>query len=75
MEELVNKLNSIPDSYFGFVAGVVAYVKKKPSRIDKVMTYLNENDGLSSSDVLKFIADQPDFNEFNLEYNERAYQS
>jgi hypothetical protein len=57
MEELVNKLNSIPDSYFGFVAGVVAYVKKKPSRIDKVMTYLNENDGLSSSDVLKFIAD------------------
>ncbi|MBR5385959.1 MAG: hypothetical protein IK142_00080 [Clostridiales bacterium] len=75
MEELVNKLNSIPDSYFGFVAGVVAYVKKKPSRIDKVMTYLNENDGLSSSDVLKFIADQPDFNEFNLGYNERAYQS
>lgn len=75
MEELVNKLNSIPDSYFGFVAGVVAYVKKKPSRIDKVMAYLNENDGLSSSDVLKFIADQPDFNEFNLGYNERAYQS
>ena len=41
---------------------------KDDSRIDKVMTYLNENDGLSSSDVLKFIVDQPDFNEFNLGY-------
>ena len=29
MEELVNKLKAIPDSYFGFVAGIVGYAKRK----------------------------------------------
>ncbi len=29
MEELIIKLNNIPNSYFGFVAGITAYAEKK----------------------------------------------
>ena len=66
MEELVNKLNAIHDSYFGFVAGIVAYVKQKPSRLNTVLRFIDSSDNLSSSDVVKFVMDQPDFHEFGL---------
>ena len=39
MEELVTKLNTIPDSYFAFVTGIVAYVKQKPERRNIVLDY------------------------------------
>ncbi|MBR0435214.1 MAG: hypothetical protein IJK13_04345 [Lachnospiraceae bacterium] len=66
MEELVNKLNQIPDSYFGFIAGVITYVKRKPERLEKVMHFLDTSKTLTTSDILEFIADQPDFHEFGL---------
>ena len=69
MEELVNKLNAIPDTYFGFVAGIVAYVKQKPSRLEIVMDYLNSSDSLTSSDVVKYVMDQPDFHEYGMDQN------
>ena len=47
MEELVNKLNAIPNSYFGFVAGIVKYVKRKPERLQKVMNFLDTSDNLT----------------------------
>ena len=66
MEELVNKLNAIPDSYFGFVMGIISYAKRKPERLDKVLRYLNETPNPTSSDVVKFVMDQPDFHEYGL---------
>ena len=66
MEGLYNKLNSIPDSYFGFVAGIITYVKQKPERLERVMTFLDSSAELSSSDVVRFVAEQPDFHEFGL---------
>ena len=55
MEELVKKLNSIPNSYFAFVAGIVTYAKKKPERLEKVMTFIDSSDSLTPSDVVKFV--------------------
>lgn len=63
MEELVKILNEMPESYFGFVAGIVAYAKKKPERLEKVLNYLNSSDELSCSDVVEFVMSQPDFHE------------
>lgn len=65
MDELYERLNTIPDSYFAFVLGIVSYVKMKPSRLDVVLTFLRDNENAKSSDVVKFISEQPDFNEFN----------
>ena len=64
MEELYNRLNKVPDTYFGFIMGVMTYVKQKPSRLEKVMEYLNTSDSLMSSDIVEFMASQPDFHEF-----------
>ena len=70
MEELISKLNAIPNSYFGFVAGIVTYVKQKPSRLDNMLQFLNCSDILTTSDVVKYVMDQPDFHEFGLGLNE-----
>ena len=70
MEELISKLNAIPNSYFGFVAGIVTYVKQKPSRLDAILQFLNSSDVLTPSDVVKYVMDQPDFHEFGLGLNE-----
>ena len=66
MEELYNKLNQIPNSYLGFIMGVIAYVKKKPERLEKVMHFLDTSETLTPSDILRFIANEPDFHEFGL---------
>lgn len=70
MEELYDKLNAIPDSYFGFVMGIISYAKRKPERLDKVLQFINDNSDLTPSDVVKFVIDQPDFHEFDLGLNE-----
>lgn len=66
MEELINKLNAIPNSYFGFVAGIVTYAKMKPERLKKVMDFIDSSNELTSSDVVKFVMSQSDFHEFGL---------
>lgn len=71
MEELVNKLNTIPNSYFGFVAGIVTYTKKKPERLKKVLEFIdNSPEELTPSDVVKFVMQQPDFHEYGLSLKE-----
>ncbi len=66
MEELVEKLNAIPDSYFGFVAGIVTYAKKKPERLQKLIEFLDHKEEITTSEVVKFVMDQADFHEFGL---------
>ena len=72
MDELYAKLNTIPDSYFGFVMGIISYAKRKPERLDKVLRYLNEAPNPTSSDVVKFVMEQPDFHEYGLGLKEMA---
>ena len=72
MDELYTKLNAIPDSYFGFVMGIISYAKRKPERLDKVLRYLNEAPNPTSSDVVKFVMEQPDFHEYGLGLKEMA---
>ena len=61
IELLVSKLDRVPGSYFGFVAGVVTYARKKPERLRTVLEFLASSDELSTSDIVRFISNQPDF--------------
>ncbi len=70
MEELIKKLNDIPNSYFGFVTGIVTYVKQKPDRLQKVLQFIDNSDALTPSDVVKFVMDQPDFHEYGISMRE-----
>lgn len=70
MEELVNKLNAIPNSYFGFVAGIITYVKHDSKRVEKVLKFINESEAIAPSDVVKFVIDQPDFFNFDKDLKE-----
>jgi hypothetical protein len=63
MDELYAKLKAIPDSYYGFIIGIITYTKKKPERLDKVLRFLEENHDVTSSDIVKFVMDQPDFHD------------
>lgn len=72
MEELVNKLNAIPNSYFGFVAGIVTYAKRKPERLQKVLNFIENSRDLTPSDVVKFVMLQPDFHEYGLSNKEQT---
>ncbi len=63
IEELTNKLNSIPDAYIGFVAGIITYVKRKPERLKAVLDFMDSSDSLLSSDIVEFVMNQPDFYE------------
>lgn len=61
MKELTIKLNNVEDSYYGFVAGVLTYVKKKESRYIKVNDFIDNNPNALTSDILEFISNQEDF--------------
>ena len=66
MEELINKLNAIPNSYFGFVAGITTYVRQKPARLNTVLEFINYSENPSTSDIVEFVMGQPDFHEYGL---------
>lgn len=61
MEELYERIIKIPDCYFGFVMGIIAYAKKDPNHIRMLMDYLSSSESLTTSDVLEFIVSQQDF--------------
>ena len=61
MGELITRLNDVDDSYFAFVAGVIAYAKESPEHLLLINEYLDANPDSKSSDILGFIMNQPDF--------------
>lgn len=61
MEEFTIRLSNVSDSYYGFVAGVLNYVKKKESRFKAVSEYMDNNPDALTSDILDFISNQDDF--------------
>lgn len=69
MNELSALLNAIEDSYYDFVSAVLHYAGEKESRQKTLISYIKANPGLSSSDVVKFVSDQPDF------YEDAAYMN
>lgn len=40
---------------------------QKPERLDKVMQFISKSNHLTSSDIIKFVMDQPDFHEFGIQ--------
>ncbi len=63
MEELSAMLNKLDDAYFDFVSAILHYAEKKPARLEAVIAFLKAHPEARSSDVVKFISDQPDFME------------
>lgn len=63
MGELSALLNEIEDSYFDFVSAILHYAEKKPERQEALLSFLHGNPAASSSDVVRFVSDQPDFHE------------
>ncbi len=61
MEELIELLNNVEDSYFDFVSGIAHYAEKKPSRVSILIQYLKCHPTAKSSDVVKFVSEQEDF--------------
>ena len=67
MEELINLLNNIDDSYFDFVSAIAHYAEKKESRKRKLIELITNNPNITSSEVIRFVSEQKDF------YEDAAY--
>ncbi len=65
IRKLQDRLESVPDAYPDFVTGIIHYARKRPERMNSVMEYLGEHPDALSSDVVRFVSDQPDFMEDN----------
>ena len=63
MEELKSLLNSIEDTYEDFVSGILHYAGKSSERTGAVLSFLKNHPEATSSDVVKFVSDRPDFYE------------
>ena len=61
MEELIMRLNLIPNAYFEFVDSVIDYAEEKESHYVLIKNYLDNNPCASPSDIIKLISSQPDF--------------
>ena len=61
MEQLIQILNHIPNSYYEFVDSVVSYAEIKEEHYDLLIKYLHENESATPSDIIRFISYQPDF--------------
>jgi hypothetical protein len=61
MKELLDKLYALPNVYEDFIYSTVHYAKEKPEHLKVLLDYLNNNDNLTTSDVVYFISTQPDF--------------
>lgn len=61
MEELIERLNKIPDAYFEFIDSVVDYADEKEVHFELIMNYLKNNSSVTPSDVIRLISTQPDF--------------
>ncbi len=61
MNELSELLTKIDCSYADFVDAIMHYAKKNSSRMERLMDYLKQNPNANSSDVVRFVSEQPDF--------------
>ena len=61
VEQLIQKINSMPNSYYEFVDSVIDYARVKESHLDLLVEYLDNNKSATPSDIIKLISYQPDF--------------
>ena len=61
MKELITRLKKVPGSYIGFVAGIVAYTSKSTEGMKAVTDYFDTAEEITTSDVIRFVSEQPDF--------------
>ncbi len=61
IEQLTKMLNEMPCAYYDFIVGTLNYAKKKPSRLEAVLDFINRGEAASPSDIVKFISEQDDF--------------
>lgn len=61
MKELNQLLCGISDAYDDFVLGVINYAKRDPSHKEILKKYMSSRTDLTSSDVITFIMNQPNF--------------
>ena len=65
MKNLMKKVSEISDVYDDFVSGVMNYAKKDPKHVEILNDYLDNGRNLTTSDVVEFIIQQPDFHSYS----------
>ena len=60
---LSERLKKVSDSYKDFVLGILRYADTSLEREKKIIKYLNENPDATSSQIVKFVIEQPDFHD------------
>ncbi len=63
MNELKDLLENVEDSYHSFTTAMLHYAGKNSSRRDKLIDFIKTNPNAKSSDIVRFVSDQPDFAE------------
>ena len=72
MKDLVMKLGNIPNAYDDFILGVINYAKRDKKNIKKISEYIDAKDNITTSDVIKYISEQPEFKEYNNKLTEKV---
>lgn len=61
MEELIEKLNNLPNAYFEFIDSVVDYAEENELHFELILEFLKNNSSVTPSDIIRLISTQPDF--------------
>lgn len=67
MKELIGMLNKVSASDDNFRPRVMRYAATSRVRKEMVMDYLSQNEHVSSSQIIEFITNQPDFDDATLQ--------
>lgn len=62
-KELYNRLQKVPNSYEGFIAGIMRYATTSTYRKERVIAYLEQNPYATCSQIVKYVMKQPDFHD------------
>lgn len=72
LDTLRDKLRVVKDWYWEFEVAVINYAKKNPERMTNVLIFMISKPEATTSDILEFISNQPDFYE-DAAYGEEKY--
>lgn len=72
MTNLVKKISEISDVYDDFILGVINYAKRKPEHVSILNEFIDNNPNSTTSDVVEFIVQQPDFHSYSAALNKKV---
>ncbi|MBR7000931.1 MAG: hypothetical protein IKI01_10050 [Lachnospiraceae bacterium] len=61
MDILFRKLVAIPDTYSAFIVSVLLYADRNTECLNRMIRFIDTSENLTSSDVLQFMTNQPDY--------------